>query len=289
MKKIAIIGAACGLGAPDTACQDGPEVLRSLDFLSWLDENNILLHWDAVIHPAPVASPLQAVHGVCAQLAERVAATYAAGEFPLVVGGDHSCAIGTWSGMARALHEKGALGLLWIDAHMDSHTFTTTPSGALHGMPLACLLGYGERALTEIALPSPKLTPANVCLIGTRSFEASEAKLLAKLGVRIYGMEEIRKRGFAEVFREALEIITRNTAGFGISLDLDALDPAEEPGVGSPAPGGLFRSEVSDALHTLRRNAKFQAMEIVEYNPYRDRNFATAKAVSELVAAILSV
>lgn len=286
MKKVAIIGVASGLGARDQACQDGPAVLRSLDFFSDLCENGGYFQWDAVIHPAQAVSVLQGIGGVCAQLATRVAAAYGRGEFPLVLGGDHSCAIGTWSGIAQALKNQGEVGLLWIDAHMDSHTFATTPSGAIHGMPLACLLGHGERTLTDIAFPGNKLAPGNVCLIGTRSFEAGEAALLEKLGVRIYGMGEIRERGFASVFREALGKISQNTAGFGISLDLDALDPQEEPGVGSPAPGGLFRSELTDVLRTMHRPPHFLALEIVEYNPYRDRNFATAKATCELVAAV---
>lgn len=285
MRKVAIIGVASGLGARDHACQDGPEVLRSLDFFSTLYDNGVDFRWDEVIHPAAKIPPLQEIGAICAHLAERVAAAHNSGAFPLVVGGDHSCAIGTWSGIALAVKDRGKLGLLWIDAHMDSHTFATTPSGAIHGMPLACLLGYGEPALTDIAYPGAKLMPANVCLIGTRSFEAGEAALLEKLGVRVYGMTEIRERGFATVFDEAIRQITQNTTGFGISLDLDALDPQEEPGVGSPAPGGLFRSELSDALGTLHRNPRFLALEIVEYNPYRDRNFATAKAASELVAA----
>jgi arginase len=285
MRKVAIIGVASGLGARDHACQDGPEVLRSLDFFSDLYENGVYFQWDEVIHPAESAAPLAGIAGVCRRLAAQVAAAHNEGAFPLVVGGDHSCAIGTWSGIAQALRGQGELGLLWIDAHMDSHTFATTPSGAIHGMPLACLLGYGDKSLTEIAFSGAKLAPANVCLIGTRSFEAGEAALLERLGVRIYGMAEIRERGFAAVFREALALISQHTAGFGISLDLDALDPQEEPGVGSPAPGGLFRSELSDALRTLHHNPRFLALEIVEYNPYRDHNFATARAACELVAA----
>jgi arginase len=215
-----------------------------------------------------------------------VEAVLQAGNFPLVVGGDHSCAIGTWSGVHRALAGRGPLGLIWIDAHMDSHTFATTPSGQIHGMPLACLLGYGEAALTGIDGAEVKLRPEHVCLIGVRSYEADEAALLHRLGVRVFDMNEIRRRGLAEVFDAALAIVRHGTAGFGVSVDLDALDPDEEPGVGTPVPGGLHRAELAAALSRLRGDPAFVAMEIVEYNPRRDRGHATADAAGALVDAI---
>lgn len=287
MRKIAIIGAACGCGAQNHGCQDGPEVLRALDFFDSLHEHGINYFWDEVIHlsgPSP-AEPLPAISGLCGGLAERVAHTLRRGYFPLVLGGDHSCAIGTWSGIAAATAGNGNLGLLWIDAHMDSHTFATTPSGAIHGMPLACLLGHGAPELTGIGTATAKLRPENVCLLGVRSYEAGEAALLNELGVRIYDMAEIRERGFDAVFAEALERVQTNTAGFGVSLDLDVLDPAEEAGVGSPAPDGIFKHELALAFRKLHRNPQFLAMEIVEYNPYLDDRFMTAQAACELFAA----
>jgi arginase len=287
MKKVEIIGAACGYGAQNHACQDGPEVLRALGFFSLLHDSGVDFFWDEVIHlPRGLdEEPLHAVSDICASLSERVARAYADGNFPLVVGGDHSCAIGTWSGVSQALGGSGELGLLWIDAHMDSHTFATTPSGAIHGMPLACLLGYGEAELTHLGQDAPKLLPENVCLLGTRSFENGEASLLAQLGVRVYGMAEIHQRGFAAVFDEALAHVQRHTVGFGVSLDLDALDPSEEAGVGSPAPGGIFKRELVQAFRGLHNHPHFLAMEIVEYNPYLDNRFVTAQAASELIAA----
>lgn len=169
---------------------------------------------------------------------------------------------------------------------MDSHTFATTPSGQIHGMPLAALLGHGDAALTAIDGPEPKLRPEHVCLIGVRSFEEGEAALLHRLGVRVFDMAEIRRRGLAEVFDEALAIVRQRTAGFGVSVDLDALDPEEEPGVGTPVPGGLRRAELAAALSQLRGDPAFVAMEIVEYNPRRDRGRATADAAGALVDAI---
>jgi arginase len=224
---------------------------------------------------------------MCTRLALSVEKTLDSGYFPLVVGGDHSCAIGTWSGVHRWMGNRGELGLIWIDAHMDSHTFATTPSGALHGMPLACLLGYGDKQLTGIGTGLPKLHPEHVCLLGARSFEAGEAKLLKQLGVRVITMEEIRTRGIEATLAEALDIARNGTAGYGVSLDLDVLDPAEEPGVGSPEPNGLSCLELERAMHQLRHDSTLLAMEIVEYNPHHDRNFITANAAGILFRAAL--
>lgn len=284
-----VIGVACGQGAQDPGCQDGPEVLRTLGFLRDLDEPHGICIWRDMVHAAaePAAEPLWQVAAIAQAVADRVAASLRRGHFPLVIGGDHSCAIGTWSGAHGVLRAQGRLGLLWIDAHMDSHTFRTSPSRALHGMPLACLLGHGDPRLTRIGGPEPKLLPADVCLIGVRSFEWGEAALLKRLGVRVYFMDEIRARGLAAVFAEAWARVTRETAACGVSLDLDALDPAEEPGVGSPVAGGLRRAELAAALRTLHGDARLRALEVVEYNPYADRCFATAQAIHDLCQSVV--
>jgi arginase len=288
IRNIAVIGAACGYGAQQHGCQDGPDVLQSFGFLDRLNEAGINYRWDGILHLSEdhYRTPLSSVSIFCARLAFDVGRTVSRGDFPIVLGGDHSCAIGTWSGIKSALPEQGRLGLIWIDAHMDSHTYATTPSSAIHGMPLACLLGHGDELLTHIATPLPKLLPENVCLIGTRSFEEGEAKLLQQLGVRVFFMEEIMRRGMEVVWREALTIVQNQTAGFGISLDLDVLGPSEESGVGSPEPGGVLKNILVEMLHTLKTTPNFMGMEIVEYNPYLDTRFATANAVCDLVAAI---
>lgn len=288
MRKISVIGAACGYGAKDHGCQDGPEVLRALDFLDRLKTAGIDFNRDDILHlpEDEQRTALSSVTTFCEELALKVRGILADGNFPLVLGGDHSCAIGTWSGVSNSLPERARLGLIWIDAHMDSHTFSTSPSGAIHGMPLACLLGHGDKHLIRILSPRPKLSPESICLIGTRSFEAGEASLLNKLGVRIFPMEEITQRGFEVVWHEALAIVRHQTAGFGISLDLDALDPAEDAGVGTPEPGGLLKSGLIEMLCTLKNNPDFLAMEIVEYNPYLDANFTTGDTVCDLVEAI---
>jgi arginase len=285
-RSIMIIGVASGAGAPDPACAEGPDELRRYQAFHDTPLQHVV--WGAILRVprAQQDTPLHAVAALNSRLATEVETVLHAGHFPLVVGGDHSCAMGTWGGVHHALASKGPIGLIWIDAHMDSHTFATTPSGQIHGMPLACLLGHGEAVLTGIDGPEAKLRPEHVCLIGVRSFEAGEAALLHRLGVRVFDMDEIRRRGLAAVFDEALAIVRQGTAGYGVSVDLDALDPEEEPGVGSPVPGGLHRDELAAALSLLRSDPAFVAMEIAEYNPYRDRQHATANAAGTLVRAI---
>lgn len=285
-RKIIVIGAASGAGAPDAATAEGPDALRH--YRVFHDTPLQHVEWDAILHMPREAqdTPLHAVRALGERLAAEVERILQTGNFPLVVGGDHSCAIGTWSGVHRVLADRGPLGLIWIDAHMDSHTFATTPSGQIHGMPLAVLLGHGEAALTSIDGAEAKLLPEHVCLIGVRSYEAGEAALLHRLGVRVFEMDEVRRRGLATVFDEALAIVRQGTAGFGVSVDLDALDPEEEPGVGTPVPGGLRRAELAAVLSRLRGDPGFVAMEIVEYNPRRDRGHATADAAGALAGAI---
>lgn len=282
-----LIGVASGLGAKDHGCEDGPLFLRELNVFQG---GKIQAAWDGMLRPDPanIDEPIVAITELSVRLAERVQGALAAGRFPLVVGGDHSCAIDTWSGVHQWLGARRSLGLTWIDAHMDSHTFGTTPSGALNGMPLACLLGYGDSALTTIVDTAPKLRPESVCLLGVRSFEEAEAALLKGLGVRVISMDEIRQRGLTATLAEAMEVARNGTAGYGVSIDLDVLDPAEEPGVGSPVPGGLLCSELEQALRLLRDDPKMLAIEIVEYNPHHDRGLLTAKAAGALFRAALA-
>jgi arginase len=285
-RTLVVIGAASGAGAPDPGCAEGPDALRR--YRVFRDTPLQHVKWDAILRVPRHAqnSPVHAVAALGARLAAKVKRVLRAGDFPLVVGGDHSCAIGTWSGAHRALAARGPLGLIWIDAHMDSHTFATTRSGQLHGMPLAVLLGHGKTALTHIESAAAKLRPEHVCLIGVRSHEAGEAALLHRLGVRVFAMDEIRRRGLAAVFGESLAIVRSGTAGFGVSIDLDALDPGDAPGVGTPVRGGLHRAELAAALSRLRGDAAFAAMEIVEYNPRRDRRRISADAAGALVEAV---
>src|SRR5262245_847532 len=274
-RSIQIVGAAIGQGAQDRGCASGPQALRSAGLLPRLQARGLTAAWETTLRREVATAALPAVRGLSARLSQRVKGIVQAGELPLVIGGDHSCAIGTWSGVAAASASRGALGLLWIDAHMDAHVPATSPSGALHGMPLACLLGYGDQSLVEVA-GGGCLRPEHVCLVGVRSFEDGEAQLLARLGVRVFFMDEVRSRGLAAVMQDAQRIVRQAAGGFGITLDIDALDPREAPGVGSPAPGGLSADALSRSLTPIAADEHLVALEIVEYNPLRDPDGRTA-------------
>lgn len=284
--SVRLIGCACGKGAKDRRCAQGPWVMRQQGIVSNLRKQDIRASWEAIID-SDDQPPLATVTCICNQLSETVNRLVADLAFFTVIGGDHACAIGAWCGAANAIREKGPLGLIWFDAHMDSHTPETSPSGALHGMPLACLLGYGEKDLAHIGGPLPALLPQHVCLIGVRSFEPEEAALLERLGVRIYFMPEIRRRGLAVVMEEALALIRRDTAGFGLSIDLDVFDPDDCPGIGSPAPGGLRRSEMLAAIGGVRGTCGFLGTEIAEFNPCLDHSGITASLITDLLVTLL--
>ncbi len=288
-RPVEIVGVACGVGAQNPLCSSGPDALRAGDLLRRLQAHGRAAAWGETIrtHDDRRVDALDSVAAVCDRLARRVRSVVARGRMPLVIGGDHSCAIGTWKGVASALRARGPLGLIWIDAHMDAHTDETTPSGALHGMPLACLLGYGSDRLTRIA-GDTRILPEHVCLIGVRSFESGEAELLQRLGVRIFFMPEVEQRGLAAVMREALAIATMGTAGFGVTLDLDAIDPAEAPGVGSPVGGGLGAAELTRALAHVHAHAALAGVEIAEYNPQRDHAGMTGRLAVEMAEAMLA-
>jgi arginase len=224
-----------------------------------------------------------AVAKLCGLLASAVAQSLRSSRLPCVLGGDHTCAGGTWSGVARTL--RGELGLVWIDAHMDSHTPRTSHSGRLHGMPLAWLLGQDDDPLYGLA--SGVVSPEHVSLIGVRSYESEEAERLSRLGVRVFHMDEVRSRGLEVVFDEALEIATLGTEAFGVSIDLDALTPEEAPGVAVPAQGGLSGSELAGALRRIGDEERLAAIELVEYCPRFDHDGRTAKVAIEILAAAL--
>jgi len=178
-------------------------------------------------------------------------------------------------------------GLLWIDAHLDSHTPETSYSGAIHGMPLACLLGRGDKRLLNLGLNGAQVSAAHTVVLGARSYEPEEFELLQRLGVRIIGEAEIEQRGFAACLDEALAIAAAAPAGFGVTLDLDAIDPHLAPGVGSPEPDGLVTYDVLTAMHWIAGQPGLKALEIVEYNPDRDRHGATAGLIAGLIGQIL--
>lgn len=306
MRVVELIGAAIGEGAPDRRTRAGPEVLRRWGLGRRLAARGRPVSWARAVASdlnLMRQGPMAVVAEFSPRLADRVAQSIEAGRLPVVVGGDHSCAVGTWSGAATALRRRQAhpddaadadrrrlgqrLGLVWIDAHLDAHTPLTSPSQMPHGMPLAALLGHGLPALTGVAGPAPKLRPADVVVIGARSWEAGEAALLRRLGVRIMGAEEVHRRGFGECIREAIAQVNDGTAAWGLSLDLDALDPQDAPGTGTPVARGLRLTEVAQALHGLAWAPRLVACELVEYNPVLDPDRLTAAAAETLLGALI--
>jgi arginase len=263
---IPFIGVASGVGAGNIGCGEAPLFLhRHSELLSAIEHEWIEIFF-ADDFPINLYDRLGSLYQT---VANKVYETFKKHHYLISIGGDHSCAISTWSGVAEAVQSSGDLGLLWIDAHMDSHTPDTSESGNIHGMPLAALMGYGDPRLSQILTNRPKLLPENLVLIGARSFEQAEAALLKRLGVRVYFMEEVRKRGLQEVMREAVQKVSQNTVGYGMSVDLDALDPLYCKAVGSPVDGGLNPDELLDSFSCIHESPPL-AFEVVEYNPSLD-------------------
>jgi ornithine--oxo-acid transaminase len=283
-RPVRIIGAASGLGAGEPSCADAPTQLRLAGIDAHLAARGLTVEWGDILFADPArGEPVaQVVDRLCGRLARAVAEAMRAGHAPLVLGGDHSCAMGTWRGVAEAA--GGSVGLLWIDAHLDAHTPETSHTGRLHGMPLAALLGQGGDAL---CVEHAVLAPEHVCVIGARSFEPEEAALLAALGVRVFAMPEIARRGLDAVLAEALARARHGTIGYGLTLDLDALDPQDAPAVTTPTARGLRAHALFPALAALVREAAPLAVEIVEYDPQRDAGGATARLVTQAAAAML--
>jgi ornithine--oxo-acid transaminase len=286
--RVFVIGAACGLGGPDPRCAEGPAAMRKR--LASRHRLAGAVCWQTTVRAAARRGngfPRRELVAFSTRLAAAVRERVAHRERFAVIGGDHSCAIGTWNGVSAAFHRRGPFGLIWIDAHLDAHTPQTTPSGCAHGMPLAFLLGHGDAALARLnGRASPCLAPQHLCLIGTRSHEAGEEALLARLGVRVYPMEEVRRRGLAEIMDEALERVRNGTMGFGVSVDLDAVDPAEAPGVTTPEPRGLAAADVAAALRRAARLEDFAGLEIAELNPALDADGRTAALVEDWLGAV---
>ncbi len=235
---------------------------------------------------------LAEIAAVLESLAERVRRARLAGRLPLILGGDHSIALGTVSGMAAAAGEvaRERMGLLWIDAHTDANTPETSPSGNLHGMPLAAILGKGPDALTRVGGVAPgtaRLSPANAVVIGARSVDPGEAAVVASLGVRVYTMEEVDRRGMSPVVDEALGIVLDGTGGFHLSLDVDALDPSAAPGVGTPVPGGLTVREVHTVMERAAATGCLRSLEVAEVNPVLDVRNRTAELAVHFITSAL--
>jgi arginase len=295
--EIAIIGAPLDLGAGRRGVDMGPSAVRVASLNERLralgytvrDLGNIVVDQPeraAVGHER--ARYLAEIARASRRLAGVVAWAADGGATPLVLGGDHSVAIGTISGMARHLRrQKGALGLVWIDAHADMNTPESSPSGNVHGMPLACAVGLGPRELTHIFGFAPKADPRNVALVGIREVDQLEKPHVRNSGVRAFTMRDIDERGMRTVVAEALEIAGAGTAGIHVSLDMDAVDPREAPGVGTPVRGGISYREAHLAMEMICDAGKLVSMDVVEVNPVIDEVNRTAQLAVELVLSAM--
>jgi arginase len=206
------------------------------------------------------------------------------GHFPLVLGGDHSISVGTVSAITMAARREGKkVGLLWVDAHGDINTPETSPSGNIHGMPVAALLGEGPVELTSIGGEGPKVDPRNVAMVAIRSLDEGEKVRLKHYGVQVHTMSEVDRIGIDKVMKEALARVTAGTDRVHVSFDLDAVDPTVAPGVGTPVKGGLDYREAHLLMEMLSDSGKMTSLEVVEANPILDERNASAAFAVELV------
>lgn len=287
-RTLAIIGAASGLGAPHPGSAAAPDALQAGGLLQQLARAGTQPRWIDTLRPhalpLPAATMLQRLHtnGAFARRVADAVAALPTDCLPLILGGDHAIASGTWRGLGRRAGR--APGLLWIDAHLDSHTPASTHSGNIHGMPLAALLGAGDASLTGIR--GPTLDPARVCVIGARAWEPEEARLLQQRGVRVITCDEVRRCGLATAFSSALAQVRAGGEGFGLSLDLDALDPQALPAVTCPEPDGLAPAELLAALAALSSCPDLLGVEIVEYRPDLDPERSSAQWIARFAATV---
>jgi len=236
----------------------------------------------------PRARFLPTIETTLERVADRVEKICDEGHFPLMLGGDHSMATGTVSGLSRHYRKKGKkIGLVWVDAHTDMNTPETTPSGNVHGMPLACLLGTGPTNLVELAGDEPALDPRNVVVIGAREVDPGEIALVRQTGVRVYTMTEMDKRGTALCVQEAFNRAMDCTDGVHLSFDLDAVDPQHAPGVGTPVPGGLSLRESHLVCETAAALECLVGLEVVELNPTLDHANKTGRLAVWLILSAL--
>jgi arginase len=301
-RAIAIIGAPLDLGAGRRGVDMGPSAVRVAGLGSRLtalghdvsDLGNVpVAQAESVGDAGPnEAKYLPQIAATCERLGELAGQALADGKTPLVLGGDHSIAIGTAAVVSRFFRESNrAIGMLWLDAHADMNTPESSPTGNVHGMPLACCVGMGPRELARMFGFSPKVNPANVALVGIRNVDRLEAQTVRATGVRVFTMREIDERGMPAVIEEAIGIATQGatqgTAGFHLSFDMDFVDPQYAPGVGTPVRGGATYREAHLAMEVICDSGKVVSMEVVEVNPVIDEVNRTADLAVELILSAM--
>ncbi|WP_047155372.1 arginase [Aneurinibacillus tyrosinisolvens] len=290
--NISILGVPMDLGADRRGVDMGPSAIRYAGVTERLEKIGYQVHdqGDLVVRrPEKYSTPgtnlkyLDEIVQVSTELADAVASEMKKGHFPLILGGDHSIAIGTIAGV---LQYKPNTGIIWYDAHGDLNTAETSPSGNIHGMPLAVSLGYGHERLTSIGGADLKVKPENVVIIGARSLDPGERDFIRKLGIKVFTMHEIDRLGMTQVMEEVLKIVTDGTDGVHLSLDLDGLDPHDCPGVGTPVIGGISYRESHLAMEILAEANVVTSAEFVEVNPILDNMNQTATVAVALMGSL---
>jgi arginase len=292
-QKVRIIGVPMDLGQSRRGVDMGPSALRVAGLQARLKQ---LGHQVEDIGNIPVkqaeempvgekrAKYMAEIAETCKDLAEIVQKSLEEDFVPLVLGGDHSIAAGAVSGVASYFRkEKKQIGYIWLDAHGDMNTPESSPSGNVHGMPLAAVMGYGAPELVDLLGFKPKVEPQNIVLVGVRDLDLQERRLVKKSGVRVFTMRDIDERGMREVMADALKYATDDTDGIAVSLDMDFVDPSDAPGVGTPVRGGVTYREAHLAMEMIADSDAMASMEVVEINPVIDEHNRTALLGVELI------
>ncbi|MDQ0157489.1 arginase [Robertmurraya andreesenii] len=292
MRKLAIIGMPMDLGQTRRGVDMGPSAIR---YAGINERLNTLFDEVRDLGDIEVGRPevsidkesnlrnLELIAEKTTSLAKKIDEVVQSGSFPLVLGGDHSIAIGTLAGVSK--HYEN-LGVIWYDAHGDLNTAETSPSGNIHGMPLAVSLGLGHPLLINIGGYLPKVKPENIVIIGARSLDEGERELIKEKGIRVYTMHEIDRLGMTRVMEESIEYLKERTDGVHLSLDLDALDPTDAPGVGTPVNGGISYRESHLAMEMLAEANMITSAEFVEVNPILDERNKTAIVAVALMGSL---
>lgn len=290
MKAVSVIGVPMWLGQPRYGTNLGPEALRRAGMIARLRALNhdIIDLGDLTISQTtgqgtPSLKNLKQVAAANVKLSEKVAAVIAEGRFPLVLGGDHSIAVGSIAGAAQYYSR---MGVIWFDAHTDINTPETTPSGNIHGMPLAASLGLGHPALTRIGGYQPKIQPEQIVFIGVRDMDPGEEDLIREKQIKVFTAEDVARRGIEQVMEETLDYLGRQCDGIHFSFDMDGIDPCQAPGVGTPVGNGVSLENSRKAMRLLAASGRITSCDIVELNPLFDKEHVTALAAVDLVALL---
>jgi arginase len=291
-KKIRVIGVPLDLGQSRRGVDMGPSAVRVAGLEARLEALGHIVEDGGNVAVAipeqkkegdPHAKYLKEITATCTKHAELILKTLEAGKFPLSLGGDHSMAVGSVAGVAEFYRKQNLkIGLLWIDAHTDINTPDSSPSGNVHGMPLAAIMGLGPPELANIFGFSPKVKPENCVLVGVRDIDAVEKENVRRAGIEVFTMRDIDERGMRTVIEEALRMAGRGTAGYHVSLDMDWIDPEDAPGVGTPVRGGATYREAHLAMEIIADHGRMLSFEIVEVNPVIDEHNRTADLAVEL-------